>query len=78
MVQSIGRGWAGAVELTVEVDSSDVRALAYPALVGTPVVGDTVLLNTTALDMGGTGGYALVVALPDRLPPDPPPGLGTW
>ena len=30
------------------------------------------LLNTTALDLGlGTGGYALVVALPDRLPPDP-------
>jgi hypothetical protein len=31
-----------------------------------------VLLNTTALDQGlGTGGYALVVAIPDRLPPDP-------
>jgi hypothetical protein len=31
-----------------------------------------VLLNTTALDLGlGTGGYALVVAIPDRLPPDP-------
>ena len=30
------------------------------------------LVNTTALDLGlGTGGYALVVALPDRLPPDP-------
>ena len=31
------------------------------------------LLNTSARDRGlGTGGYALVVALPDRLPPDPP------
>jgi hypothetical protein len=31
-----------------------------------------VLLNTTALHQGlGTGGYALVVAIPDRLPPDP-------
>ena len=30
------------------------------------------LLNTTAHDLGlGTGGYALVVALPDRLPADP-------
>ena len=77
MVRSVGRGWAGAVELTVEVDSADVRALAYPALVGTPIEGDTVLLNTTALAMGlGTGGYALVVALPDRLPPDPLPGPG--
>ncbi len=49
------------------------RALAYPALVGRPEPGDTVLLNTTALAMGlGTGGYAMVVAVPDRLPPDPP------
>ncbi|TDQ45734.1 uncharacterized protein DUF3866 [Actinorugispora endophytica] len=48
------------------------RALAYPRLVGDPRPGDRVLLNTTALAMGlGTGGYALVVALPDRLPPDP-------
>ncbi len=47
------------------------RALAYTDLVGTPEVGDTVLLNTGALDLGlGTGGYALVVALPDRLPVD--------
>ncbi|GAA0278417.1 DUF3866 family protein [Cryptosporangium japonicum] len=68
----MGRSWEGAVELTVTVDSSPVRALAYPALVGAPVVGDAVLLNTTALSLGlGTGGYALVVALPDRLPPDP-------
>ena len=52
-----------------------IRALAYPALTGRPVPGDRVLLNTTALHQGlGTGGYALVVAIPDRLPPDP--GLG--
>jgi hypothetical protein len=49
-----------------------IRALAYPALTGRPVPGDRVLLNTTALNQGlGTGGYALVVAIPDRLPPDP-------
>ena len=48
-----------------------IRALAHPPLVGEPQVGDTVLLNIGALDLGlGTGGYALVVALPDRLPPD--------
>ena len=30
------------------------------------------LLNTTALELGlGTGGYALVVAIPDRLPAGP-------
>jgi len=49
-----------------------VKALAYPALVGRPEPGDLVLLNTTALAMGlGTGGYAMVTAVPDRLPPDP-------
>ncbi|MFY7068390.1 DUF3866 family protein [Nocardiopsis changdeensis] len=47
------------------------RAIAYTGLVGDPRPGDTVLLNTGALDLGlGTGGYAMVVALPDRLPPD--------
>lgn len=40
-------------------------------MVGVPVVGDRVLLNVTALELGlGTGGFALVVALPDRLPGD--------
>jgi hypothetical protein len=59
------------VELVTRVAGEDRRALAYPALVGTPKVGDRVLLNTTAQDLGlGTGGYALVVATPDRLPPD--------
>jgi hypothetical protein len=68
-VSSVGRSWHGAVEVFV----GEVRALAYPSLVGTPAVGDRVLLNVGAQLMGlGTGGYALVVALPDRLPPDPP------
>ena len=49
-----------------------VTALAYVALVGAPEAGERVLLNTTALSLGlGTGGHALVVAIPDRLPPDP-------
>ncbi len=49
-----------------------MRALAYPELTGRPQPGDRVLLNTGALDLGlGTGGYALVLAIPDRLPPDP-------
>ncbi|WP_173084659.1 DUF3866 family protein [Phytohabitans rumicis] len=73
-VTAIGRRWHGAVTLSVDVASGTVRALAYPALVGEPEVGDRVLLNVGALEMGlGTGGYALVVALPDRLPPDPGP-----
>jgi Protein of unknown function (DUF3866) len=66
------REWPGAAELDVTVDGHGLRALCYPALTGKPEPGDRVLLNTTALDLGlGTGGYALVVAVPDRLPPDP-------
>ena len=81
--------WAGAVEYAVRLAPVDgvaapeegaqepVRALAYPDLVGEAQPGDTVLLNTSALQRGlGTGGLALVVAVPDRLPADPPPGPG--
>ncbi len=77
-VTALGRQWRGACELIVTLDrrSADdpeqVRALAYPALVGEGQPGDRVLLNTGALALGlGTGGYALVVAFPDRLPEDP-------
>ncbi len=71
-VLALRREWPGAVELEVAVPEGRIRALAYPALTGRPEPGDRVLLNTTALALGlGTGGYALVVALPDRLPPDP-------
>jgi hypothetical protein len=53
-------------------EARGLKALAYPALTGRPEPGDRVLLNTTAVHQGlGTGGYALVVAIPDRLPPDP-------
>jgi hypothetical protein len=83
VVEKVGREWPGALELTVTVadgvqgpDPATVRALAYPELVGRPAVGDTVLLNVSALARGlGTGGYALVVA-PGTLPADPPPGPG--
>ena len=75
------REWDGAVEYSVDVESEGVtqpcRALAYPLLVGRAEVGDTVLMNTTALERGlGTGGYALIVAVPSRVPVDPPMGPG--
>src|SRR2546423_15073054 len=74
-VTGLRRRWHGAVELDVTVAGRTVPALAYPALVGEPEPGDRVLLNVGALALGlGTGGYAMVVALPDRLPPDPPGG----
>lgn len=84
-VRQILPSWSGVVLCSVAVEpapraASDTggpasetmcRALAYTDLVGSPQVGDEVLLNTGALDLGlGTGGYALVVAVPDRLPAD--------
>ena len=80
MVTAVRREWPGAVELevTASADGTEtLRALAYPALTGRPEAGDRVLLNTNALALGlGTGGYAFVVAIPDRLPPDPPSAAG--
>ena len=77
------RSRPGAVELDVDVyDPGTGRwarcpAMAYPELVGMPKPGDRVLLNTTALERGlGTGGHAVVVALPDRPPTNPELGPG--
>lgn len=85
MVREVRR-WAGARESEVVLDPDagrdgsaprTLRALAYVDLVGEPVPGDRVLLNVNAQARGlGTGGLAMVVALPDRLPADPPPGPG--
>jgi hypothetical protein len=62
---------ADVTELTVDTSDGLLPALAYVPLVGAPRPGDRVLLNTTALALGlGTGGFAMVVAVPDRLPPD--------
>jgi hypothetical protein len=82
-VTELVREWNGALELAVDVRDAGAqrwvacRALAYPRLVGRPRVGERVLLNTTALERGlGTGGYALVVALPDHPPHDADVGPG--
>jgi Protein of unknown function (DUF3866) len=80
-IASLVREWDGAIEYEADVVSEGTwrrcRALAYPLLVGRPEVGELVLLNTTALERGlGTGGYALIVAMPNRIPVDPPPGPG--
>ena len=79
-VEQVRGRWPGAVEYAVRLagdDSDLVRALAYTALVGEPQVGDRVLLNASALLRGlGTGGLAFVVAVPDRLPPDPEADAG--
>src|SRR3954462_1525266 len=72
-VSHTGRSWRDALGPTGGGPGDGKGpALAYPSLVGTPEIGDDVLLNTTAWAQNlGTGGYALVVAVPDRLPQDP-------
>lgn len=83
-MRAVGPEWhtgsGSALELEVDLAGAGTgRALAYPALVGRPVEGDRVLLNTAALERGlGTGGFALVVAVPDRIPGGvgPTPGAG--
>jgi hypothetical protein len=73
VVVRVRREWQGAVELEVATDNGPLRALAYPALTGRPQPGDRVLLNANAVELGlGTGGYALVIAVPGRLPEDQP------
>src|SRR3954447_12429594 len=57
--------------LVAATEDGEVDALAYLSVVGAPRPGDRVLLNVTALELGlGTGGVAMVVAIPDRLPAD--------
>ena len=79
-VERVRAGWPGAIEYDVTLSGPEgdtLTALAYTDLVGEPVPGDRVLLNVGALDRGlGTGGMALIVAIPDRLPADPLPTPG--
>jgi hypothetical protein len=75
--EPVGRRPALPAAGAVEPEDVRVLALAYLPLVGTPEVGDRVLLTVGALARGlGTGGYAMVAAVPDRLPADPPPMTG--
>ncbi|GAB3234092.1 DUF3866 family protein [Glycomyces halotolerans] len=76
-VREVRGGWRGCTELEVDVEPREgeaafaCKALAYDELVGVPREGERVLLNCNAIAKGlGTGGYALVVAVPERLPPD--------
>jgi hypothetical protein len=67
VVTSVGAARPGAVELEVDVEGGRAPALAYPDLTGPVAVGDSVVLNTTAMAMGlGTGGVHFVVAVEGR------------
>lgn len=68
----------GAVECLVEVAGETAPAVAYPGLVGEVEVGETVVLNTTAVRLGlGTGGVHFIVArAPERMAADSGDGPG--
>ena len=66
--------WRGAVELDVDVPTA-ARCARWPtrrwSARPSPATGCCSTSARSSMGLG-TGGYALVVALPDRLPPDPP------
>ena len=72
VVSAITRADARSIEFTavVEGETTPRRALAYPSLTGSVVVGDTVTLNTTATELNlGTGGVDFVVAVENQALP---------
>src|SRR5690625_5741712 len=83
VVTSSTAPWTGIHELCVDLDTPlangqvKVQAISCVDLTGTGEVGDVVLVSAAGLQRRlGTGGYAFVVAFPDRLPHDPPPQPG--
>ena len=67
VVTAVGVARPGAVELEVVLEGRAEAALAYPELVGPVAIGDTVVLNATAVELGlGTGGTHFVVAVEGR------------
>lgn len=80
IVESLGRTWEGSRECQVRLSDDEnventgvrsYRALAYVPLVGEPCVGDVVLLSGASVAKNlGTGGYMMIVGIPERLPAD--------
>lgn len=66
------KAWGEAVEYEVMLDDGrQVRGLAYIPQVGRPRPGELVLVTSATHERGlGTGGYVMIVAIPDRLPGD--------
>ncbi|MEP6476866.1 MAG: DUF3866 family protein [Actinomycetota bacterium] len=67
VVTSLDRARPGLTELTVSLAGRDEAAIAYPELTGEVRLGDTVLVNTTAVALGlGTGGAHFVIGVEGR------------
>ncbi|WP_210602221.1 DUF3866 family protein [Brevibacterium oceani] len=84
IVSAIRSTRPGYTEVEVELEEAlpgsevtAIRAIAYTDAIGHPRLDDTVIVNVSALAKRlGTGGFGLIVALPDALPSDPPNGPG--
>lgn len=65
-VKDIIRRYNNCTEVEIIIDNKPYRAVNYDKLTGKIQVGDTVLLNTTAVDLGlGSGGVHFVVSIND-------------
>lgn len=75
VVTALGSMRPGLLELTVSLEGRAEPALAYPELTGDVRIGDTVLVNTTAVALGlGTGGVHFVIGVEGREAGDEPAG----
>ncbi|MCK8824753.1 DUF3866 family protein [Fuchsiella alkaliacetigena] len=70
VVTAINKVRAGLTVVEVELKSGQQRqAINYDSLIGELELGNRVILNTTAVDLGlGTGGYDFVIAAVDAKP----------
>lgn len=67
VVTALGDERPGAQDLIVDIGGELADAVAYPELTGPMDVGDTVIVNTTAVALGlGTGGFHIVMAVEGR------------
>ncbi|KXG76820.1 DUF3866 family protein [Thermotalea metallivorans] len=63
------------MEVMVEIDNERYKAINYNRLTGFVEIGDTLLLNTTAVDLNlGTGGYHFVISNITKAERTFPPG----
>jgi Protein of unknown function (DUF3866) len=74
-VTALGDARPGAHEVEVDVEGERAVAIAFPDLCGPVMVGDVVIVNTTAVALGlGTGGVHFVVAVEGAEGGDDAPG----
>lgn len=72
VVERIAAERNGAQEIVVRVGEERRNAINYPDLTGQACIGDLVMLNTWAVEMGlGTGGFDFVVAIASHTPNAP-------